>query len=263
MFRRIKANMKAGSSRITSFLPPFFFFCVLLIAWETIVSIFKVPAYLVPRPLSVFATIMKNFAALIKDTGITLFEAICGFLLGALIGFLIAVLFAHSRPIESSVYPYFVALQSVPIVAIAPLLVLWFGNGLAGKIIMSSIVCFFPVVINMTIGLRSADKEIFNLLKLMGATRLQIFKVLSLPSSLPFLMSALKISASLSIIGAIVAEIAGARQGIGFRIVVSSYQTDTKMMFAAIVFAALAGIGFFKTIGIIEKKVLFWHISTK
>jgi len=114
----------------------------------------------------------------------------------------------------------------------------------------------------MTIGLRSVKKDEVNLLKLLGATPLQIFIKLRLPSSLPFLMSAMKISASLSIIGAIVAEIAGARQGLGFRIVISSYRTDTQMMFAAIIFAALAGISFFKTIGIIERKVLFWHTSS-
>lgn len=127
---------------------------------------------------------------------------------------------------------------------------------------MSSIVCFFPVVVNMTIGLRSVERDQVNLLKLLGATSLQIFLKLRLPTSLPFLMSAMKIAASLSVIGAIVAEIAGARQGLGFRIVISSYRTDTQMMFAAIILAALAGIGLFKTIGIFEKKVLFWHTSS-
>ena len=243
------------------YIPPTLFFVVLLIFWELSLKVFKVPAYLVPSPISVASTLLANFGELIKDTGITLVEAVCGFLIGSFLGFCIAIGFAHSRLVESTVYPYFVALQSVPIVAIAPLLVLWFGNGIIGKITMSSLVCFFPVVVNMTIGLKSADKDAVSLFRILDATPAQLFFKLRLPSSLPFLMSSLKIAASLSIIGAIVAEIAGARQGIGFRIVISSYRTDTTMMFASIFLAAIMGIAFFKLIGLLEKKALFWHSS--
>jgi len=238
--------------------PPALFFVLFIAAWESIVKALNIPQYLIPAPSVIVTTIYESFFPLLKDTGITLLEAVLGFLLGGTVAFTVAVAFAHSKIIEKSLYPYFVGLQAVPVIAIAPLLVIWFGNGLFGKVVMAAFICFFPIVVNTTVGFKSVDIEAMELMHTLSATRKQIFFKLRLPSSLPFLFSALKISATLSVIGAIVAELAGAKAGIGFRIIISSYRTDTIMMFASIIFAALSGILFFLVITVLERKFLTW-----
>lgn len=235
---------------------PVLFFLLFVIVWEAVVNGLHVPLYLIPAPSVIAATIGNSFFSLLADTGITLLEAILGFLLGGGIAFVVAVIFAHSRLIEKSINPYFVGLQAVPIIAVAPLLVVWFGNGLFGKVIMAAFICFFPIVVNTTVGLKRIDPDAMDLMYIFSANRKQIFLKLRLPSCLSFLFSALKISSTLSVVGAIVAELAGAKAGIGFRIIVSSYRMDTPMMFASIIFAALSGISFFFMVTIIERRFL-------
>jgi NitT/TauT family transport system permease protein len=187
------------------------------------------------------------------DSAVTLFEAVLGFMLGTLLAFFVAVLFVHSQIIERSVSPYFVALQAVPIVATAPLLIIWFGNGLFSKVVMAAMICFFPMVVNSAAGLKSISENELDLMRLFSANPSQIFFKLRLPASLPFLFSGLKISATLSVIGAVVAELAGATKGLGFQILISSYQTDTPFLFAAVLFSALIGILFFSSVVLLEK----------
>jgi len=235
---------------------PVLFFVLVIIIWEAVIKMFNVPQYFIPAPSIIVATIYNSFFSLLKDTGITLLEAVLGFLLGGGIAFVVAVIFTHSRIIEKSINPYFVGLQAVPIIAVAPLLVVWFGNGLLGKVIMAAFICFFPIVVNTTVGLKRIDPDAMDLLHTYSANKKQIFLKLRLPSCLSFLFSALKISATLSVVGAIVAELAGAKAGIGFRIIISSYRMDTPMMFASIIFAALSGISFFFVVTIIERRFL-------
>jgi len=245
------------SSTLQNLIPqaiaPLIFLILFITVWELTVRIFKIPQYLIPSPSMVGITILKNFTSLLFDSAVTLFEAVLGFLLGTIFAFIIAMVFVHSRIIEKSVSPYFVALQAVPIVATAPLLIIWFGNGILSKIVMAALICFFPMVVNSTAGLKSISTDELDLMHLFSASRFQIFFKLRLPASLPFLFSGLKISAILSVIGAIVAELAGAEKGLGFQILISSYQTDTPVMFAAIIFSSLIGILFYNTVILIEK----------
>jgi NitT/TauT family transport system permease protein len=190
---------------------------------------------------------------LVRDALITFLEAMVGFIVGVSSAFALGAAFVHSRILERSIAPYFVALQAVPIVATAPLLIIWFGNGLLSKVIMAAMICFFPMVINTTVGLKDIPEDALDLMRMLSASRRQIFLKLRLPASLPFIFSGLKISATLSVIGAVVAELAGATQGIGFQIMVSSYRTDTPMLFAAVLFSALTGILFYYAVVAAER----------
>lgn len=253
-----KTLYQIWKARIIKALPPIIFLFACLALWEMAVKYFEIPVYLIPAPSTILNTIQLHFLDLLSDTALTLMEAFFGFCLGITFAFISAVAFVHWKIVEKSVYPYVVGLQAVPMIAIAPLLVLWFGNGFFGKVIMAAFICYFPVVVNATIGLRSFDPQAMDLMHLLSANKIQIFLKLRLPSSLPFLFSAMKISSNLSIIGAIVAELSGARAGIGFRILTASYRLETDILFAAIIFASLSGILFFAIIALIEKKVIRW-----
>ena len=149
-------------------------------------------------------------------------------------------------------------LQTVPIVAIAPLLTIWFGFTLVPKVVIAAIICFFPVLVNTTRGLRSVSGQALELMNVLSARKRQIFWRLRVPSSLPYVFAGLRVAATLSVIGAIVAEFTGSNRGIGYVIVQASYRIDTKLMFAGIALSSLGGIVFFNIIGWIEKKVLHW-----
>jgi NitT/TauT family transport system permease protein len=232
---------------------------MVLLLWEFVIYILNVPIYLVPAPSDIFINIYKNITLLLIDSGVTLLEAVLGFCVGCSVGFIWAVLFAHSPFLEKNFYGYFVAFQTIPVIAIAPLLVLWFGNGLFGKVIMSAFICFFPVVVNTTLGFKYVDKNAIDLMRIFNANKKETFFKLRLPSAMPYIFTALKISASFSVIGAIVSELAGAKQGIGFRIIISSYRLDTPMMFSAIFFASVISLLFAKSVSLIEKRVFFWR----
>jgi len=237
--------------------PIIFFFAILLI-WEFGVIITATPEYILPRPSRVLEEIINNFELLFFNTLVTAFEASMGFLLANTLGFLAGVLFAHSSKLEQGFYPYAIALKTTPIIAIAPLLILWLGSGIESKIASSAIICFFPILVNTVNGLKSADEETLNLLKSYSASKWQIFTKIRLPLAAPYIFSALKISTGLAVVGAIVGEFVGSNQGIGYLILVSSYHLETAKMFAAIFLSAFIGITFFYLITWIEKKVVFW-----
>lgn len=239
--------------------PPIIMFIAILVLWELIIILFKVPNYLVPAPHAIVLKAIELKFSLLKDTAITLFESVLGFILGCSIGILIAIGFVHSRTLELSIYPYAIALKSIPIIAIAPLLILWFGNGILAKIIVSALICFFPAIVNTVKGLKAVDENALDLFRSLSATRRQIFLMLRLPNSLPYIFSALKISSTFSIVGAIVGEFAGADKGLGFFILQSSYWLRTTEMFVGIIIISVAGILFFGSIGILERIFLKWH----
>jgi NitT/TauT family transport system permease protein len=190
--------------------------------------------------------------------GITAFESIVGLSLGVAFGVLLAVIFVYSKTVEMSMYPYAIALKSVPIVAIAPLLIVWFGNGLLPKIIIAAIISFFPVVVNTTKGLRSIDAEAYDLFDSLSASRSQLFFKLRVPTSLPYFFAALRISATLAVIGAIVGEFAGSDKGLGFLILISSHRLETVDMFVGILLSSALGLLMFYAMAAIEMWLVPW-----
>jgi NitT/TauT family transport system permease protein len=243
---------------VKKFVPPIIFIILILFLWEFTVLFFQVPNYLLPRPTQILTALINNFAHLLPHIFVTFIEAFFGFLVGGSFGFFLALLFTYSKTLERAVYPYAIALKSVPIVALAPLLIVWFGNGLLPKVIVSAIISFFPVVVNSVKGLNQVDKEAYDLFDSLSATRLQVFLKLRLFSSLPYLFSALKLSSTLSVIGAIVGEFSGSDEGLGFFILVSSHRLETTDMFLGIILSSLLGISFFYVINILESFLAPW-----
>ncbi len=247
-----------STSRITYFLAPAVAFVAILIAWEFTVRALEVPQYLLPAPSAIVIDFIVNIHTLAFHTGITLWEAFLGFALANAIGVLVAIVFAHSSTLEKGLYPYAIALKTTPIIAMAPLLLLWFGNGISSKVAAAALIAFFPAIVNTTKGLKAVDTEALDLLRSLSATKWQIFTKLRLPNALPYIFSALKISTSLAVVGAIVGEFVGANRGIGYLILVNSYHLEIVKMFSAVIAAALAGILFFWVVVLLEKRVIFW-----
>lgn len=239
-------------------LPALFFIVGFLCLWQLAVTVFAVPQYLVPKPTEIAARLGTQFTALLPHLYITALESALGFLLGSYAGIILAALFVRSKTIELSVYPYAIALNSVPIVAIAPLLVVWFGNGILPKILVAAIISFFPVVVNTTKGLRSIDAEAFDLFDSLSASRRQIFFKLQVPMCLPYLFAGLRVSSTLAVIGAIVGEFSGADKGLGFFILISSHRLETIDMFVGILLSSALGIAFFYLITALEKLLIPW-----
>jgi NitT/TauT family transport system permease protein/putative hydroxymethylpyrimidine transport system permease protein len=225
------------------------------------VPLLGVPDYILPTPSSVLRSMLDFESDLPYHFGVTLLEALGGLLVGSLFAFLLAVLFVHVRPIEDALYPWVIVLQTVPLVAIAPMLVIWFGNGLLPRAAMSAIFAFFPILVNTVRGLRRADTATLELLESYAISRWQLFWTLRMPNSLPFLFAGLKVGSTLAVIGAIVGEFAGAGQGLGFVITVSTYYLDTSRTFAAIGYASLIGISLYLLLLWLERRLVFWETT--
>lgn len=235
--------------------PPLAFGLLFLAAWQGIVVFAQIPEYLLPAPTAIAASVDRSLAVQFM---VTFIEALAGFVIASVLAFAVATMFVRYHALEDGLFPIAIAVKTTPIVAIAPLLVIWLGTGWWSKIVAAILICFFPVLVNTVKGLKAADREYRELFETMGASRAQEFRKLRVPYCLPYLFSALKISSSLAVIGAIVGEFVGATQGLGYLIIISSAHLETATLFSAIFAAALAGIAMFYVIGFAERRVVFW-----
>jgi NitT/TauT family transport system permease protein len=236
-----------------------------LAAWEVVVRLANVPPYVLPAPSLILQTFIADKALLTQSLLVTLLTTLQGFLLAAVGGVGLAVLFNLSRLVEYSFYPFAVILQVTPIVAVAPLLLIYLPQPLA-VLACAWIVAFFPVLANTTLGLNSIDRNLADLFALYGASRGQVLWNLKLPSALPYVLGGLRIAGGLSLIGAVVAEIAagsaGAGSGLAYRIVESGYRLNIPRMFAALVLLSIAGIVIFYALAFVNHIALRrWHES--
>ena len=236
-----------------------------ILAWDAIVRLKDIPPYVLPGPRLVFATLIADWAVLSESLLVTLTTTLEGFLLAAAGGIALAVLFNQSRLVEYSLYHYAVILQVTPIVAIAPLLLIYLPQP-AAVLACAWIVAFFPVLANTTLGLNSVDRNLADLFRLYGASRWQVLTRLKLPAALPHILGGLKIAGGLSLIGAVVAEIAagaaGAGSGLAYRIAESGYRLNIPRMFAALVLLSVAGIVIFFVLSLLSYALLRrWHES--
>jgi len=207
-----------------SILVPLAFGAATLALWQVIVTVGKVPEYLLPAPSKIVAEFDTNLLAALA---VTAGEAFAGFVIASILAFLIALMFVRFSSLERGLFPVMIAIKTTPLVAIAPLLVLWLGTGWWSKVTAAVLICFFPTLVNTVKGLKAADAEYFELFRSLGAKRAQEFRKLRIPYCLPYLFSALKISSSLAVVGAIVGEFVGATQGLGYLIMVSSAHLET------------------------------------
>jgi NitT/TauT family transport system permease protein len=238
-----------------------------LLLWEGAVRLFEVPPYLLPGPLLVLQTLITEWPELFPSLLITLQITVVAFLAATVSGVLIAVLFAQSKWIERSLFPYAVILQTTPIVAIAPLIIIWLQNStFAALVVCAWIVALFPIISNTTLGLNSADRNLQNLFQLYGASRWQTLWHLRLPSAMPYFLGGLRISGGLALIGAVVAEFVagtgGARSGIAYQILMSSYKLQIPRMFAALAMTTVLGVLIFVSLTWLSDRLLrHWHES--
>ena len=245
---------------------PFIVGIAFLAFWEISIRVNEVPAYVLPGPINIVNTLIKDFGTLWPSLLVTLKVTVLAFLIAAVGGLALGVLFTASRWIERSLFPYAVILQVTPVVAIAPLIIIWAKDTQLALLICAWLVAFFPVVSNAAVGLASTDKNLVNLFKLYGASTFQTMTFLKLPASMPYYLAGLRISGGLALIGAVVAEFVagtgGSRSGLAYRILESGYRLQIPRMFAALLLISLTGIVIFMLLSLLSRFMLRnWHES--
>lgn len=227
--------------------------------WEAAVHIFQTPVYILPAPSQVIVTLFKYPETYLNATALTLGESLAGLLIGVLAGGLLAVLLVMFPGLEGGVMTLAILMKSTPLVAIAPLLTIWLGFGVLPKIVITSLMTFFPVLVNVLSGLQRVDPALTDLFHSWNASRWEVFRHLRLPTALPYLFAALKISTPLALIGAVVAEWTGASGGLG-RIMWMAYTNlNLPFLFAAIFILAALGMALFRLLAWLEQKSVFWQ----
>lgn len=251
--------MKKKLQSITNNIYPILAILGLLLIWELAVRTELVPAYMLPSPSAVIKAFITDFPNLMEHSKITLTEAFLGLFFGLLLGFVAAVLMDSFEVLRKTIYPLIILTQTIPTVAIAPLLVLWLGYDMLPKIVLIVLTTFFPVAISLLDGFRSVDRDYITLLESMGASRLQIFKYLKFPGSLTQFFSALKIAVSYSIVGAVISEWLGGFSGLGVYMtrVKKSYAFDR--MFAVIFLISAISLLLMSLVSVLRKRVIKWE----
>lgn len=243
-------------------LAPLSLVAAALAIWEVWVRLDDTPAWLLPPPSAIAETIFADRALLTHHARVTLTEVLLGFLLALVAGVIVAIVIDTSRLLERSLYPLVVVSQTVPIPALAPLLLIWFGYGLLPKVLVTALIAFFPIAVNTVDGLRSTDGEVLRLLRTLGASRWTRFRLARAPSALPYLFSGARIGVAVSVIGAVFGELVGASAGLGYLMTRAAADFSTARVFAAIVVLGLIGIGLFALVALAERLLLPWRRFT-
>lgn len=247
-------------------LAPVIFGFLVLAIWEISVRVNHVPSYILPGPILIATTLYKDFGSLLPSLLVTFRITIEAFVMAAIGGLLLGTLFATSRWIERSLFPYAVIMQVTPVVAIAPLIIIWAKDAQLALLICAWLVAFFPVVSNTAVGLNSTDRNLVNLFQLYGASKPQTMWMLKLPSAMPYYLAGLRIAGGLALIGAVVAEFVagtgGTQSGLAYRILEAGYRLQIPRMFAALVLISFAGIVIFAALSLLSHIILRkWHES--
>lgn len=261
-----KSGSVLAARMLNKTMPPLIAFVLVAGGWELLVTLLDIPPYLLPGPGDIARAAADSYQNLAVSVFTTLTEAVLGFLLSIAFGISGAVLLASSKMVERSIYPYAIVLQTIPIVAVAPIIVIWFGAGVNAIVIIAFLIGFFPMLSNTLIGLNSTDHNLKNLFYLYNASKFQTMWKLRLPAALPYIVGGLKISCTLSVIGAIVGEyiagIGGGNGGLGYAITVAATRLQTPYLFACGLSASILGIGFYLIVNTFSKMMLSsWHES--
>ena len=256
----IELPMPAGRSWLAQpWVAPLAVFVLVTVLWEGAVRLFNPPAFILPSPVGIAQTFLANAGELFYYGFNTFTEALGGFVIGSTLGILVAMVVARNRWLAELLLPVAVASNSVPIVALAPIAIVWFGVGPESKVAIVAVMCFFPVMLSTVRGLTAASPDAVALLKSYAASDWQIFTMLRLPSALPFIFNALKICTSVSMIGAIVSEFfGGAVSFLGLYIKTQASILKTEEAWAAIVVACVYGLSFYFVVSLVEKRVMPW-----
>lgn len=231
-----------------------------LVIWEGLVLLLDLPAFILPTPLQVAERFVRTLGdgTLLHHSAVTLLEVAVGLVTGVFFATLLGYLLAKSKLLENVLQPFLVASQAVPTVAIAPLLVIWFGSGIFSKILICALIVFFPVLVNTVVGLRAVPENLRDLMISLRATPWQMLSLLELPAALPILLGGLRIGATLSVIGAVVGELVGADSGLGFLINVGRGQYDTALVFVGVLTLVFLALTLYSLVVWMEKHLLRW-----
>jgi ABC-type nitrate/sulfonate/bicarbonate transport system permease component len=226
--------------------------------WDILADALSIEDFLVPAPTEIAEALWEERSLLAEDAWVTLREVLAGFALALVAGIALAIVIHLSDTARRAIYPLLVASQTVPIVVIAPILVVWFGFGIWPKLLIIALICFFPITVNTYDGLRSVDPELTKMMRTLGAKRADILRRAELPSSLPFVFSGAKIAVAVAVIGAVFGEWAGSDSGLGHLILVSSGELSTALTFAAIAVLSAIAICLFGALALIERRIVNW-----
>lgn len=254
------------TSKAIRIILPILVFVAIVVLWDIVTKSFHIPSYVVPNPFAVVSSALNNLPTLYRGVITTFISAVVGFGMSIIVGITVAIIMSQSKWLELSLYPYPILFQTVPIIAVAPLIVVWFGYGQSAIIIISFLISLFPIIANTNIGLTSTPSGLIELFQVTNASRLQTLFKLRFPAALPYIVTALKISSGLSVLGAIVGEMeagmGGAHGGLGYIIVLASTQLEIPLLFAAIICSAIMGIFLFSVISGFGQWLLSpWHES--
>ncbi len=240
-------------------LIPLIFILLILILWQVVVATGLVERYILPSPLDIISALANNWSTILMHTGVTFFEGMTGLLVSIIFSFAVAVMMDQFVMVKKALYPILVISQTVPIIIIAPLLAMWFGFGIAPKIFVVVLVCFFPITVNLIEGLQSVDYELIDLVRSMGGRKIQIFTKIKLPFALAYFFSGFKIAATYSIMGAVIGEWLGGKAGLGVFMLRARHSFSLDLVFAAILVIVILSIGIFYGIGLIQKVLMPWE----
>ena len=246
------------TKRLTPILLSTFAF---LFGWYLFTRYGDIPEFILPSPINVWTRFIQSVkdGSLPYHTGITLLEIVLGLLVGVIFATVVGYILAKSRSLERVLSPYLVASQAIPVVAIAPLLVIWLGDGILSKVVICALIVFFPVLVNTIVGVRAVPTALYDLMNSLHATRTQILWKVEVPASLPIFLGGLRIGATLSVIGAIVGELVSAEQGLGFLLQLGDFQYDTAMVFVAVFTLVALALMLYGIVTLLEKRFLKWQ----
>jgi len=235
-------------------------FVVFVGLWEWVVWAWNIPPFLVPAPSTVVEALGNGLSSGLfpEHFWATVYEALTGFAIAAVSGITVGAVIAQFRLVERTIYPYLVALQTLPKIAVAPLIIVWFGFGLGSKVIIAAMVAFFPVLVNVIVGLKTVDQSKLDLMRSLNATRWQTFRLVTFPNALPFVFAGLDIAVVFSVLGAIVGEFVGAQKGLGNLILQFNFALDIAGVFAVLILLATLGVVLHLIMQSIQRRVIFW-----
>jgi NitT/TauT family transport system permease protein len=231
---------------------------LIIAAWQACVVAFKVPVVMMPPPGSVLDSLVANWKFLLIESWTTFLECIYGFALAVVVGILIAVMVTSSRTLNLMFYPILIATQSIPKVAIAPLVLVWFGTGIESKVAIAFIVAFFPMVVDTATGLRATPEDLLDLARSLKCTQMQIFWKIQLPAALPFILSGAKVAVVLVVIGAVIGEFVGSDSGLGNLVLSANAQVNLPLVWAALVFLSILGMMLYGSVVVAERILMPW-----
>lgn len=248
--------------RYASHLLPVLVVALIIVLWQIATIVLHLPEFFIPSPVKVGQTLVSDHSMIIANAIPTIGEAAGGFVLGSLVALLMAIWFVHFRAAQRTFYPLAIALQSIPLVAIAPILIVTLGTGYTSKVVMTGIIAFFPTLVNTVRGLEAVEQDLLDLFQSVHASAWEVLTKLRLPNALPYIFVAFRITATASVIGAIIAEWIGAAQGLGYLVINSTYEFNTPLLWATLVASSLLALAAFTGMAILERLIVPWSVTS-